>query len=58
VDQGMIKFKWLGGEVRLLEEILIDAAIVETMAKETYLSLVSGILVHAAITDAVHLQWD
>jgi len=54
----MIKFKWLGGEVRLLEEILIDAAIVETMAKETYLSLVSGILVHAAITDAVHLQWD
>lgn len=57
MDQGLIKFKWLSGEVRLLEEILIDSEIVETMAKESYISFVSSILVNSAITDAVRLQW-
>ena len=57
VDQGLVKFEWLRGEVRLLEEILIDSEIVETMAKESYISFVSSILVNSTITDAERLKW-
>ncbi len=57
MDQGLVKFEWLRGEVRLLEEILIDSEIVETMAKESYISFVSSILVNSTITDAERLKW-